>query len=348
MKKNKYCAVTGLMSAAMFFCALNTNVYAAERINQLDIPSKIEVESEKKEFSMNITVDPEEAFAGLEFGINASDGCKITGVSYDRKVTNEIKPKDVSGTTWFSFFDSKNSYEGKMVVTVKGTCTKDATLTVQEAEMVTANGAKVEGEILCQNKAIELAYTEKNQSGGTSTEGSTSGSDNQNVAGGSTSSTGSSNSTGGSTSSSNNQNAAGGSSSSSNNQNAAGGSASGSDSKKSETSKKLTSKKSETSKKTTIKKDKTSDKSSSAEKDSESEVKEETSDVEEKEETNKKKSTSAENKSEDGKSTEAEAEADSESGISTPVSIFAVVLLAVAGVLAGVFVYKKRGKTKSE
>lgn len=335
MKKSKYCAVTGLMSAAMFFSALNTNVYAAERINQLDIPSKIEVESEKKEFSMNITVDPEEAFAGLEFGINVSDGCKITGVSYDRKVTNEIKPKEVSGTTWFSFFDSKNSYEGKMVVTVKGTCTKDATLTVQEAEMVTATGAKVEGEILCQNKAIELDYTEKNQSGGTSTEGSTSGSDNQNVAGGSTSG-------------SDNQNATGGSTSGSNNQNATGGSASGSDSKKNETSKKATSNKSETSKKITSKKDKTSDKTSSAGEDGEAEVKEEASDAEEKAEINKKKSAGAENKSEDGESAEAEAEADSESGISTPVSIFAVVLLAAAGVLAGVFVYKKRGKTKGE
>ena len=128
-----------ILSAVITACFLLNPVccLAGENVAENETPVKVsstEVRMDKEtgEFSFDITVDTEEAFAGMEFGVICSAGCELTEVTYNLEANNTAPTKG-EGVTWFGFFDGEDCYTEDVVATVSGKCDveKEAAVALQ-------------------------------------------------------------------------------------------------------------------------------------------------------------------------------------------------------------------------
>lgn len=114
------------------------NTENAEEIPEVNIStSLISMDEESGEYSFEINIDSQEAYAGAEFGIICSQGTEVTSVmSTAGSVTG---PKESSGLVWFGFFDGEDSFCEEVTVTVEGNYEpgKESAIVVQDIKIYT-------------------------------------------------------------------------------------------------------------------------------------------------------------------------------------------------------------------
>lgn len=117
-----------ILCAAMIMCLMANPVqaFAAENTMEKANPVKVSgtevsIDKETGEFSFDVTVDTQEAFAGMEFGVICSEGCEVTEVAYNVDAASAA-PTKAAGVTWFGFFNGEDSYIEDIVATINGKC----------------------------------------------------------------------------------------------------------------------------------------------------------------------------------------------------------------------------------
>ena len=134
-----------LLSAVIMGCLLLNPVFcfASEETteNQCQVKvsdTEVGMDKETGEFSFEVTVDTEDAFAGMEFGVICSEGCEITAVTYNVDAQTTLPTKG-EGVIWFGFFDGEDSYTEDIVATINGKCEpqKEAAVALQVVKRYT-------------------------------------------------------------------------------------------------------------------------------------------------------------------------------------------------------------------
>ncbi len=127
----------------MTMCLLANPVQVIAAENTTENPVKVSstevnIDKETGEFSFDVTVDTEEAFAGMEFGVICSEGCEVTEVAYNVDAASAA-PTKAAGVTWFGFFDGEDSYTEDIVATINGKCDteKEAAVALQVVKRYT-------------------------------------------------------------------------------------------------------------------------------------------------------------------------------------------------------------------
>lgn len=107
-----------------------------ENAFSINIPmTEVLVNQETGQYSFEIQITAEEAYAGAEFGIICGQGTEITSISSTAgSITGPTKAK---GLVWFGFFDGEDCFEEEVTVTVEGTCLigNDSAVVVQDVKV---------------------------------------------------------------------------------------------------------------------------------------------------------------------------------------------------------------------
>lgn len=137
MKKILSAVITASFLLNPVCCLAGENV--VENENPVKVSAtEVGMDKETGEFSFDVTVDTEEAFAGMEFGLICSKDCEITDVAYNVKGQNTA-PTKAEGVTWFGFFEGEDIYTEDIVATISGTCDteKEAAIALQVVKRYT-------------------------------------------------------------------------------------------------------------------------------------------------------------------------------------------------------------------
>lgn len=142
------------------FCALVMNcmtALAAGDQTSLSLPSGAAVDQQTGSFSFDIRIDAPSKYAGMEFGVYCSEGCRITSVSYDVEASS-TGPKEANGLTWFGFFDGEDSFSGPVTVSVQGTCEigKDGAVAVRDVKEYTIGNGEYVSRVLESGHVVNL------------------------------------------------------------------------------------------------------------------------------------------------------------------------------------------------
>ena len=118
--------------------------------------SNIDVNKKTGEYSFDIYIDSEEAYAGAELGVFCSEETEISSVSSSTGTVTG--PKEVNGLVWFGFFDGKDSIYQETCITVEGTLNteKEAAILIQDAKIYTIGNQEYKTELLESNVMVEL------------------------------------------------------------------------------------------------------------------------------------------------------------------------------------------------
>lgn len=120
---------------------------------------QIPLEQTQTEFDASLTVDPGQAYAGVELGVVCPEGVTVTQAS-SSSGSYSAGPSAARGAYWVSFFQSDNSLSGAMEITLHLSCTQAfeaGDLVVQELHVLTKDGAGVNTETQTPNLTIQLA-----------------------------------------------------------------------------------------------------------------------------------------------------------------------------------------------
>jgi hypothetical protein len=82
--------------------------------------SSITLATEQTEFTIPLTIEHPESFAGVETAIQCGEGVDITEVTYSI-ASSQAGPTDARGLTWFALFSGGNNFSGSVVATVHAT-----------------------------------------------------------------------------------------------------------------------------------------------------------------------------------------------------------------------------------
>ncbi len=119
---------------------------------------KVTLGKDEQDFSIAITVNHSEDYAGAEFGLVCSDGVTVKSVSYS-KSSSKAGPTMVGNTAWFSYFSGSNEYRGSMTATVslQYTGTQNSSLVLKTVSIYTKSGTAVQTDKRTPNNIINIA-----------------------------------------------------------------------------------------------------------------------------------------------------------------------------------------------
>ena len=119
----------------------------------LSVPAEAASDGKTGQFQFEITIDSDEKYAGMEFGVICSEGCEITSVSYNTEVS-ATGPKEANGLIWFGFFVGEDSLGGEITASVEGTCKpgQAAAVAVRDVRLYTIGGGEY------ASRALEGGY----------------------------------------------------------------------------------------------------------------------------------------------------------------------------------------------
>lgn len=118
----KYLRAMILMVCFMFIMYPNTKVSASEKV----VPEMIQMQEGVLDYSFDIVITNEQAYAGSEFAVSCPNGYQISKVTYSVQ-GNTAGPVVARGYTWFSYFSGKNDYSGEVTATVFFTADNEVT-----------------------------------------------------------------------------------------------------------------------------------------------------------------------------------------------------------------------------
>lgn len=118
---------------------------------------KIEISKEQNQFEVEFLVNSENPYAGVEFGIQLSEGIKIKSVIYGADAS-KAGPTEARGLTWFSLFSGSNKFSGQVVAiaTLEYTGKENTSIVVDNISLYSTNGSLVDTESINPRKVIEI------------------------------------------------------------------------------------------------------------------------------------------------------------------------------------------------
>ena len=171
-------AGAGLLTAAML-----SGVAQAAEITPSAV--KVELDENQNTFTVDIHVNEEEKFAGMEFGIDLPDGVELTGVEYlDSAIKGAshtpVVTREEENRTYFGFYLGENAFQGEYDVAAltfrySGDADVEIVLGYSNVVSLDNNGETTSDET---SNSFTIEVTREDNQGGSSGGGNTGGGSN--------------------------------------------------------------------------------------------------------------------------------------------------------------------------
>ena len=161
-------AGAGLLTAAML-----SGVAQAAEITPSAV--KVELDENQNTFTVDIHVNEEEKFAGMEFGIDLPDGVELTGVEYlDSAIKGAshtpVVTREEENRTYFGFYLGENAFQGEYDVaalTFRYSGDADVEIVLGYSNVVSLdNNGETTSDETSNSFTIEVTREENSQGGG--------------------------------------------------------------------------------------------------------------------------------------------------------------------------------------
>ena len=170
--------------AAVLATAMLASMAQAAEITPSTV--KVELDENQNTFTVDIHVNEEEKFAGMEFGIDLPDGVELTGVEYlDSAIKGAshtpVVTREEENRTYFGFYQGDNAFQGEYDVatlTFRYSGDADVEIVLGYSNVVSLdNNGETTSDETSNSFTIEVTR-EENQGGGSGGGGSNTGGNN--------------------------------------------------------------------------------------------------------------------------------------------------------------------------
>ncbi|MDR1291967.1 MAG: hypothetical protein LBJ91_01020 [Clostridiales Family XIII bacterium] len=145
------CAV--LLSCTAFTSFAETGAGVA-----VDSASKVTLSATQTDFTLPLSIDHADAFAGVELAVQCGDGVTIESVDYSSKNMSYAGPAEARGLVWFATFSGSNELAGRLTATIHATYEGKAntSLVIDHAAFYTIDGSSFRTENMPLRKTVEI------------------------------------------------------------------------------------------------------------------------------------------------------------------------------------------------
>jgi hypothetical protein len=123
----------------------------------VDSASKVTLTAAQTDYTLPLSIDHADAFAGVELAVQCGEGVTITSVDYSKNISH-AGPTEARGLVWFATFSGDNEFAGKLTATVHVNYEGSAntSIVIDHAAFHTIDGSAFRTENVPLRKTVEI------------------------------------------------------------------------------------------------------------------------------------------------------------------------------------------------
>ncbi|MDR1952893.1 MAG: hypothetical protein LBQ21_00200 [Clostridiales Family XIII bacterium] len=157
IEKNARRLLAILIAATVILSGFSVAFAETQPAASVTTDSRVVLSKTQTDFTVPITMERADAYAGVELAIQCGEGVTIKSVSYSKAIS-KAGPEEARGLTWFSVFSGDNDYKGKVTATVRVnyTGTRNTSMVVDHAAFYSIDGGTFHTENVPLRKKIAI------------------------------------------------------------------------------------------------------------------------------------------------------------------------------------------------
>jgi hypothetical protein len=149
--------VVPVVVALLLSCTASVSFAEAGDNATVDAASRVTLTATQTDFTLPLSIDHADAFAGVELAVQCGDGVTIKSVDYSKDISH-AGPTGARGLVWFTTFAGSNEFSGNLTATLHVNYEGDSntSMVIDHAAFHTVDGSAFRTENVPLRKTVEI------------------------------------------------------------------------------------------------------------------------------------------------------------------------------------------------